>query len=346
MKIAVGMKHAKQIYDAEYLRFLRQIGVTHTLGFMYDTDVLPSAKDGYWAEDDLKRLVKHFNDNGLQFEAIENFLPRHWHKILMDLPGKEEQLENVKRTISNMGKAGIPIMGYNFSAGGVIGRFSEPIGRGGTLSVSFDPEGHPFEDTPIPKSMAWNTVIEPEKEGVYPHIPREEMKERLYWFLEQILPVCADANVQLAAHPEDPPIPYMRDAGRVLITPEDYDEMFKKFPTPYCTVEFCQGTFSEMNVDIYETIEHFAELNRISYVHLRNVKGKIPCYHEMLIDDGDIDMAKALMCYHKHGYEGTFIPDHYPELASAIGDHATVAFAIGHIRGLMKALNIPIWGEE
>ena len=33
--------------------------------------------------------------------------------------------------------------------------------------------------------------------------------------------------------------------------------------------------FSEMNVDIYETIEHFAELNRISYVHLRNVKGKV-----------------------------------------------------------------------
>lgn len=345
MKIAVGMKRATQINDKEYLQFLRQIGVTHALGFMYDTDVLPSAKDGYWSEDDLKRLVKHFNDNGLAFEAIENFLPRHWYKILMDLPGKEKQLENLKRTITNMGKAKIPIMGYNFSAGGVIGRFSRPVGRGGIMSVSFDPEGHPFADTPIPKSMAWNTVVEPEAEGIYPTITREEMKQRLYWFLEQILPVCADANVCLAAHPEDPPIPYMRHAGRVLITPEDYDEMFKQFPTPYCTVEFCQGTFSEMGVDVYKTIEHFASQNRIAYVHLRNVRGTIPNYDEVLIDDGDIDMAKALMTYHKCGYEGTFIPDHYPELASAIGDHATVAYAIGHIRGLMKALNIPIWGE-
>lgn len=96
MKIAVGMKHAKQIYDAEYLRFLRQIGITHTLGFMYDTDVLPSAKDGYWAEDDLKRLVKHFNDNGLQFEAIENFLPATGIKSLWIYPERKNSLKMSK----------------------------------------------------------------------------------------------------------------------------------------------------------------------------------------------------------------------------------------------------------
>ena len=345
MKVAVGMKRAEQIFDKSYLQFLRQIGVTHALGFMYDTDVLPSAKDGYWSEDDLKSLVRHFNDNGLQFEAIENFVPRHWYKILMDLPGKEAQLENVKRTITNMGKAKIPIMGYNFSAGGVIGLFQQPIGRGGVNSVSFDPEGHPYDDLPIPRNMAWNRVVDPDAEGIYPDIPRDEMRQRLYWFLEQILPVCADAKVALAAHPEDPPIPYMRHAGRVLIRPEDFDAMFERFPTPYCTVEFCQGTFTEMGVDVYKTIEHYASQNRISYVHLRNVRGTVPKYDEMMIDDGDVNMAKALLAYHKGGFDGAFIPDHYPKLASAETDHATVAYAIGYIRGLMKALDIPVWGE-
>lgn len=345
MKIAVGMKKAEQIYDAEYLRFLRQIGVTHVLGFMPDTDVLPSAKDGCWSEEDLKAMVKHYNENGLVCEAVENFLPRHWYKILMDLPGKEQQLEAVKRTIANMGKAKIPIMGYNFSAGGVIGRHVRPLGRGDAVSVGYDPVHHPFDNSPIPRSMAWGQVVDPEARGVYPPIGREEMRQRLYWFLERILPVCADANVRLAAHPEDPPVPELRGAGRVLISPQDYDEMFTAFPTPYCCVEFCQGTFTEMGVDVYETIEHFASQGRIAYVHLRNVRGTVPSYDETLIDDGDVNMAQALLAYQKGGYEGTFIPDHYPELASAQGSHATVAYSIGYIRGLMKALDIPIWGE-
>ena len=46
MKVAVGLKPAEQVYDPTYLQFLRQIGVTHILGFMYDESVLPSAKDG------------------------------------------------------------------------------------------------------------------------------------------------------------------------------------------------------------------------------------------------------------------------------------------------------------
>lgn len=345
MKVAAGMKRAQQIYDTEYLRFLRQIGVTHVLGFMPDTDVLPSAKHGCWGEDDLKAMVRHYHDNGLEVEAIENFLPRHWYKILMDLPGKEQQLEQVKRTISNMGKARIPIMGYNFSAGGVIGRHTRPLGRGNAVSVGYDPINHPFDNSPIPRSMAWGQTVDAEAQGSYPPIPREEMRQRLYWFLEHILPVCADANVILAAHPEDPPVPELREAGRVLISPEDYDAMFEKFPTPYCQAEFCQGTFTEMGVDVYKTIEHFAAQGRIAYVHLRNVRGVVPNYDETLIDDGDVNLAKALLSYHKGGYTGAFIPDHYPKLASAQGDHATVAYSIGYIRGLMKALDIPIWGE-
>jgi mannonate dehydratase len=341
MKIAAGLRAGAQIRNTEYLKFLRQLGVTHITGFMPDTDICPSARDGYWSEDDLKALAKHYRDNGLTLEAIENFLPRHWYKILMDLPGKEEQLENIKRTVTNMGKAGIKIMGYNFSAGGVIGRHTHPVGRGGSISVGYDPVQYPYDDSPIPRSMAWNTVIDQALTGDYGIISRECMKERLYSFLEEMLPVCADAGVALAAHPEDPPIPMMRSAGRVLITPEDYFEMFRTFDTPYCTAEFCQGTFAEMNIDIYETIEKFASLGKISYVHLRNVRGRIPSYDETLIDDGDIDMARALACYHNNGYHGAIIPDHYPVLSDTPTDHATVALAIGHIRGLMMGAGIP-----
>lgn len=346
MKVAVGMRNSEEILDKEYLRFLRQIGVTHVIAFMPDRDLLPSAAEGYWSEDDLRSMVRHYNENGLEVEGIENFLPRHWNKILLDMPGKEKQLENIKRTIIAMGKAKIPNMGYNFSVGGVIGRHHVPYGRAGALVDAFDPETLGMDDSPIPRSMVWNRVVDPEAKGVHPYISREEMKERLYWFLEKILPVAEEANVRLAAHPEDPPIPVMRHAGRVLINPAAYDEMFEKFPSYSCAVEFCQGTFTEMGVDIYQTIKHFAKQGRIGYVHFRNVRGTIPKYNETIIDDGDVDMAKALLSYYEAGYDGALIPDHYPTFAGVKSSHATVAYSIGHIRGIMKAVGIPIWGES
>lgn len=345
MKIAVGMRKAEQIYDAEYLRFLRQIGVTHVLGFMPDTDVLPSAKDGCWSEEDLKAMVKHYNENGLVCEAVENFLPRHWYKILMDLPGKEQQLEAVKRTIANQGKAKIPIMGYNFSAGGVIGRHVRRSGAATRFPLATTPSITPSTTRQSRALWRGGRSSTRRRGASIRRLGARKCARGCTGFWSVFCRVCADANVRLAAHPEDPPVPELRGAGRVLISPQDYDEMFTAFPTPYCCVEFCQGTFTEMGVDVYETIEHFASQGRIAYVHLRNVRGTVPSYDETLIDDGDVNMAQALLAYQKGGYEGTFIPDHYPELASAQGSHATVAYSIGYIRGLMKALDIPIWGE-
>jgi mannonate dehydratase len=172
------------------------------------------------------------------------------------------------------------------------------------------------------------------------------MFERLCWFMERILPVAEDARVMIAGHPEDPPNPVMRHAGRWLIDPGAYDRLFERFPSPYCGIEFCQGTFTEMPaVDVYGAIERFAGQKRIAYVHLRNVRGELPKFTEVLIDEGDIDMAKALRIYQRCGYEGSFIPDHYPSLASAQGNHAIVAYSVAYIRGLMHALDIPIWGE-
>ena len=60
-----------------------------------------------WELNDLISLRKEIEEHGLKLEAIENFDPSHWHDILLDGPKKHEQLELIKRTIQNIGKAGI-----------------------------------------------------------------------------------------------------------------------------------------------------------------------------------------------------------------------------------------------
>ena len=53
------------------------------------------------------------------------------------------------------------------------------------------------------------------------------------------------------------------------------------------------------DVDIYDAIARFASQDRIGYVHFRNVVGRAPNYHEVFLDEGDVDMFKALTDLHR-----------------------------------------------
>jgi mannonate dehydratase len=88
-------------------------------------------------------------------------------------------------------------------------------------------------------------------------------------------------------------------------------------------------------MDVYQAIEAYAGQGKIAYVHLRNVKGKVPDYYETFIDDGDVDMVRALRLYHKHGFDGVLIPDHSPEMTCAAPWHAGMAYALGWMRGVI-----------
>jgi mannonate dehydratase len=47
-------------------------------------------------------------------------------------------MEGLKRIVRSVGKAGIPVMGYNFSIAGVAGRVTGPFARGGAESVGVE----------------------------------------------------------------------------------------------------------------------------------------------------------------------------------------------------------------
>ena len=342
MKIGMGI-HGERRLNPNYLDYVKQIGATHVIVFMPDGDLLPSAKNGgVWDLDELKGLCKLYRDKGLVVEGFENFDPKAYYKILLDEPGKQEQMDNLKRNIENMGKAGIPIMGYNFSIGACCARPMQPVARGGALSPCYDESVAPIHD-PLPLGWAWDTqVLDNPPEGKLAPVSLEEMLQRRDWFLDQILPVAEEYGVQMAAHPEDPPVPVLRDAARILISPQAYEEMFQRHPSPSTCVEFCQGTFAEMGVDVYEVIRSFVTRNKISYVHFRNIKGKVPRYSEVFIDEGDIDMVKALSVYKECGYTGLLMPDHTPSINCQNPNETGMAYAVGYIRGIMQALNIEV----
>jgi mannonate dehydratase len=245
-------------------------------------------------------------------------------------------IENVKTIIRRMGEAGIPVLGYNFSLAGVCGRILGPFARGGAISVGM--EG--AVETAVPNGMVWNMIYDQHAPpGTLVPISHSELWNRLQRFLEEVLPVAEAAGVRLAAHPDDPPMPTMRQQPRLVYQPDMYQRLIDIAPSASNALEFCLGTLAEMSEgDFYDVVDRYSSQKRVAYVHFRNVTGKVPYYRETFIDDGDIDMVRVLSILHRNGFDGVLVPDHSPQMSCAAPWHAGMAYALGFMRAGLMAI--------
>lgn len=335
MKLGLGLY--THILNRENLLFAKQAGATHIVAHTpYSDSRKPGDYDAIWTYEELRDLRKMINDEGLELEAIENFLPVFWSDILLDGPRKAQQMENIKTLIRNVGRAGIPIFGYNFSLAGVWGRVNGPWARGGAETVAFlNPE-----QPPIPLGMVWNTVVDPDApKGTMVPVSSEELWQRFEYFLSQIIPVAEEAGVVMALHPDDPPMPELRGTARLVYRHEHYQKVFDLVPSPNNQAELCLGTLMEMtDGDLYATVERYASQGKVAYIHFRNVRGKVPNYYEVFIDEGDTDMIRVLRILHKVNYQGVLIPDHTPAMSCAAPWHAGMAYALGYMRAAIRMI--------
>ncbi len=352
MKLGLGLY--KSVLTSDNFRFARQAGATHIVVQLVDyiKGENPSLTKNYlngwgetrnqgklWTYEALSTIKKELSSHGLIWEAIENFDPSHWYDVLLDGPKKQQQLEDLKTILKNMGKVGIPVMGYYFSLAGVWGWTSGPNGRGKANSVVFD-QAKVDVNQPIPKGMVWNMRYEDEQQGVLSPVSRTEMWQRLDHFLKTLLPIAEENGIKLVAHPDDPPLPEMRGTARLFYNTQEYEKLMTLSSSPSNGFEFCMGTIQEMQgSDVYAMLDKYSRENRIGYIHFRNVIGKVPHYREAFVDEGDIDMIKALKILKANQYKGILIPDHTPEMSTKAGWHTGMAYALGYMKGAMQAVN-------
>jgi len=306
----------------ESLQFASQLGVTHLR--IEAGKLMDEHQRGQVQLPKLLEQKKRIESYGLQIGLA--LLPQgpgsqHWN-VRLGRSEREQEIEDVCRSIETLGKEGIPVVEYVFNLAAVFGSQRRSSGRGGAMVRHFDYEK--AKQAPPEPGFAASA---------------EDVWERITYFLERVIPVAETANVKLACHPDDPPVPTLKGETRVLGSMEGLKRLMEIMPSEANCLNFCQGTVAEMGVDVIEAIRYFGSRGKIQHVHFRNIKGSVPLFHESFIDDGDVDMFQALRTYKEVGFTGTIMPDHWP---GVVGDSPLIghAHALGYLKAMMEALRV------
>ena len=336
----LGLKFGLETLTKENMQFAQQMGVTHIvvhsprlgddwghLGRQRHHSAVSTAQDGVLDYFELLRMKKFVDSCDLELCAIENLPGDHMYPIVHALPERDAQIAKVCTSIENMGKVGIPILGYYFSLAGVSGHwraYSSGGGRGDAGLKSFD-----------------YALVKDAPPIVDEEVSVEEMWSRLAYFLERVVPVAEKAGVKLAAHQDDPPAESLFGTGRLLTNHDAMQRLIDLVPSEHNGLEFCQGTVAEMGPEkTVEAVSRFATQGKIFYVHFRNVRGGFPKFDEVFIDEGDVNMIAALKAYRDAGYDGVITPDHTPRVIADEGGLRGKAFALGYMRAGLQALEL------
>ena len=357
MKLGFGLY--RHMLNKEHYAFARQAGATHIVAHL--TDYFYNGDDdgegdqplgntergwGYtskkevWSYEQLYSLKQEIEKHDLKLEALENLDPGFWYDILLDGPERDLQLQNLKALIQNMGRVGIPILGYNFALAGVSGRVKGSFARGNAIAVGMEGPSKAL-DTPIPKGMVWNMIYDRDAlKDDLETISHDELLRRYKNFIAEMLPVAEEANVKLALHPDDPPLQNIRKQPRLGNHPNHYKQIMDYNKSPSHVMELCLGTLGEMVYgNIYEAVDYFSSTNKIGYIHCRNIRGKVPYYIETFVDEGDIDMPRIFRILKKNNFQGVLIPDHAPQMTCDAPWHAGMAYAMGYLKALIQIGN-------
>ncbi len=106
--------------------------------------------------------------------------------------------------------------------------------------------------------------------ALYEGIDRETLRENMRYFLEAVMPVCDEYDINMCVHPDDPPFQVL-GLPRIVTNEEDIEWFLKAVDNRHNGLTFCAGSLSagEDN-DTRVLAEKFA--GRTHFVHLRSTK--------------------------------------------------------------------------
>jgi mannonate dehydratase len=310
--------------DEAGMRRVKQLGVNH---------VLMGGPRMPWQIEELRSLMDKLKAGGL---TLGNLMIGGFPKTLYGKPGRDEEIEKVKQSIAAAGKAGLPVIEYNFYAHRIVEGYYETTGRGGAGYTSFDYD-RVKDLPPLPQEGAHDL---------------EEMWSNITYFLKAVIPVAEKSNVRLALHPNDPPAPVSRGSKQIMGTLAGWKRLIEIVPSKSNGITFDCGVTRELGEDPVEVCRYFASRDRINHVHYRNVQVQKPYekYSEVFIDNGMNNMFAVMRELVRNKYTHLLYPEHpraldydreradFKPYYPGGGSYTGFAYNVGYARAMLQAV--------
>ncbi len=106
--------------------------------------------------------------------------------------------------------------------------------------------------------------------SLYDGIDREQLRKNMCYFLEAVMPVCDEWDINMCVHPDDPPCQLL-GLPRIVTSGEDIEWFLKAVDNRHNGLTFCAGSLSAgLHNDVPALARRFA--SRTHFVHLRSTE--------------------------------------------------------------------------
>jgi mannonate dehydratase len=309
--------------DRAAMRRLKQIGLNHVHTYLGPNP---------WKEEQIRSLMDHFQSGGL---TLGNIMIGGFPNTIYGRPGRDEEIDNVRQSIRAAGRAGLPVIEYNFYAHRLVEGYYAEVGRAGAGMTGFDYQ-RAKDLPPLPSEGAHNL---------------DEMWSNITYFLKAVVPVAEESGVRLALHPNDPPAPLCRGSQQIMGTVEGWKHLIDIVPSKSNGITFDCGVTREMGHDPVEVCRYFGSRDRINHMHFRNVRVQKPYeeYTEVFLDEGQTNMFAVMQELVRQKYPRLIDPEHprgldvdrelsaTPPQYPGGGEYVGFVYNVGYVRAMLQA---------